>query len=70
MIDRVIRVPASFEQAEEIMEHFLSGAPIKILSSERPRLIRTAQRQFPGSRITNAELDVETADWQLTLSET
>lgn len=67
MTTRCIVVPASYEQGEQIMEHHLRGGAVTIISGEKERLVRAAQRKFPGCRVVGAELDIENADWTLTI---
>lgn len=69
MRTRSIIVPASYEQGEQIMEYHLRGGAVTILSSEKERLQRAAQRQFPGCRIVSADLDIENSDWTIVIEE-
>lgn len=62
-----MQLACSFEQAEEITEYHLRGEPLLILPSERIRLKNAAQKQYPGSKIVSADLDVEHADWTIVL---
>jgi hypothetical protein len=62
-----LRLPASFEQGEEITEHLLHRQPLVILPSERAMLMKQARQKHPGCRIVAANLDIENADWTLTL---
>lgn len=64
---RVIVLPASFAQAEEVTEHHLRGGPVIIVPGEKEMLVRAARRKFPGCRVVGADLDVEKAEWSVTI---
>ena len=63
-----LTIPCSPEQIEVVADHLLEGNELGVLPDERAWMISYARKKIPNCRIVAAELNLENAEWNLTIS--
>ena len=64
-----VRIPCSPEQEEVIVEHAISGLPLGMQPDERAWIRGQLAKLGHTGRILGADLDIEEAEWVVTLKE-
>ena len=60
-------IPVSQEQEDVLADHILLGTELGLLPDERAWMMSHAQKAHPGCKIVSADLNIEEAEWTLTL---
>lgn len=65
----IIKFPVSPEQEEVIVDHLLLGHPLGMQPDERAWILMQVSKRCPGSRVLAADLDLENAEWCVTVQQ-
>lgn len=65
----IINFPVSPEQEDVIADHLLLGKELGMLPDERAWIKAQVRKRAPNYRILAAELDLESAEWKVTVQE-
>ena len=60
-------IPVSPDQEDVIADHVLNGAELGMMPDERHWMIAHAQKMHWGCKILSADMNIEDAQWTLTL---
>lgn len=63
-----ILIPCSDEQIEELFDYSLKGGALKIMPDEKQWMIANVKKKYPTYRIVSANLNIENAEWELTIT--
>lgn len=63
----IITFPVSPEQEEVIADHLLLGHPLGMQPDERAWILTQVAKRVPGARVVSADMDLETAEWHVTV---
>jgi hypothetical protein len=63
----ILTIPCSPEQTDVIADHLIYDAVLGVQPDERAWMLSQARKQHPTCKILKADLDLENAEWILTL---
>lgn len=64
-----LRFSCSPDQEEVIADHLLLGKPLGIQPDERAWILINVRKLAPGTKVTSADLDLESAEWVVEVQE-
>jgi hypothetical protein len=63
----ILTIPCSPEQTDVIADHLIYEKVLGVQPDERAWMLAQARKQYPTCKIRKADLDLENAEWILTL---